>query len=228
MVGQTGARFGGAAGRRSRAPAEPPPDDDVAEIQPGRVDQLGQTGARFPSLLGRLRRKPDELDQQQPADDHDHPVAEVTSPPVVQVTSAHSPADQQPESAPPVVEPGEADGPDWDRSKETYDLVRPYFWTGGRTASRVDLAIETLVSATGRPPDPSAPPEHDMILRLCAIPQSVAELAAVLSMPLGVARVVLGDLAATGSVAVHRTVGSADTAPDVALMQRVLAGLQRL
>ncbi len=47
-------------------------------------------------------------------------------------------------------------------------------------------------------------------------------------MPLGVARVVLGDLAAAGSVAVHRTVGSADAASDVALMQRVLAGLHRL
>ncbi|MGH3900811.1 MAG: DUF742 domain-containing protein [Pseudonocardiaceae bacterium] len=47
-------------------------------------------------------------------------------------------------------------------------------------------------------------------------------------MPLGVARVLLGDLAATGSVAIHRTVGAADAAPDVALMQRVLNGLQRL
>jgi hypothetical protein len=47
-------------------------------------------------------------------------------------------------------------------------------------------------------------------------------------MPLGVARVVLGDLAAAGSVAVHHTVGSAVVASDVVLMQRVLAGLQRL
>jgi hypothetical protein len=107
-------------------------------------------------------------------------------------------------------------------------LVRPYFWTRGRTASPVNLAVETLVSATGRPADPAAPAEHRTILGLCATPHSVAELAALLKMPLGVAQVVLGDLAAAGSVAVHRTVGSADAASDVALMERVLAGLQRL
>jgi len=39
---------------------------------------------------------------------------------------------------------------------------------------------------------------------------------------------VLGDMAEAGSVVVHRTVSSADAFPDVALMQRVLNGLQRL
>ncbi|MDQ4031283.1 MAG: DUF742 domain-containing protein [Actinomycetota bacterium] len=106
--------------------------------------------------------------------------------------------------------------------------MRPYFWTGGRTTSPVNLAVETLVSATGRPADPAAPTEHRTILGLCATPHSVAELAALLKVPLGVARVVLGDLAAAGSVAVHRTVGSADAASDVALMQRVLTGLHQL
>jgi hypothetical protein len=144
---------------------------------------------------------------------------------------AHRPPGQQqavppPEIAPPPVP--EPDGAGWDTSKETYDLVRPYSLTEGRTAACVDLAIETLISATGRLPDPVARPEHRTILRLCATPHSVAELAALLSMPLAVARVLLGDLAAAGSVAVHRTTGSADAAPDVALMQRVLTGLQRL
>ena len=125
-------------------------------------------------------------------------------------------------------EPDWVDQADGDTSKQTCDLVRPYFWTGGRTTSRVTLAIETLVSATGRPVGPAAPMEHRTVLELCATPHSVAELAALLKVPLGVARVVLGDLAAAGNVAVHRTVGSADAASDVALMQRVLAGLQRL
>jgi hypothetical protein len=128
----------------------------------------------------------------------------------------------------PMPEPDWVHQADWDTSKQPCDLVRPYFWTGGRTASPVNLAVETLVSATGRPADPVAPAEHRTILGLCATPHSVAELAALLKMPLGVARVVLGDLAAAGSVAVHRTVGSADAASDVALMQRVLAGLHRL
>lgn len=233
VVGQTGARFGGTAGRRSRAAAEPPEEADTVATQHQRGDQgVGQTGARFPSLLNSWRRKQD--DEQQ---DHHQPDREQ---PEVEATGAQRPAGQlqtgragagQPEIAPPVLEPDgsdEPDGTEWDRSKESYDLVRPYFWTGGRTAARVDLAVETLVSATGRPPDPPARPEHRTILQLCATPHSVAELAALLSIPLGVARVLLGDLAATGSVAVHRTVGAADAAPDVALMQRVLNGLQRL
>ena len=225
VVGQTGARFGGTAGRRSRA-AEPAGEDDTVATRHQHGDQaVGQTGARFPSLLSGWRRKFEEPD-------HEQPVAEATG--------AQRPAGQQqaesadaaqPEIAPPVLQPDssdEPDGTDWDRSKEICDLVRPYFWTGGRTAAQVDLSVETLVSATGRRPDLPARPEHRAILRLCATPHSVAELAALLSIPLGVARVLLGDLAATGSVAVHRTVGAADATPDVALMQRVLDGLQRL
>ncbi len=209
VVGLTGARFGGAAGRRSRAAA----DDDAVEAD-----------ARLPSLLSRWRHKHDEKAEQNP----EQQVAVAAEPqrPPEHRQQARQASTPQPEIAMPV--PDELAGTDWDTSKEAYDLVRPYSWTGGRTSSHVDLAVETLVSATGRPLDPAARPEHRTILGLCATPHSVAELAALLSMPLGVARVLLGDLAAAGSVAVHRTVGSADTAPDIALMQRVLAGLERL
>jgi len=40
--------------------------------------------------------------------------------------------------------------------------------------------------------------------------------------------VIVGDMADAGSLVVHRTAGSADAAPDIDLMRRVLAGLQRL
>jgi len=198
VVGLTGARFGGAAGRRSRAAVEPPEEDDA--VAPG---------TRVSSVVSRGRHKqPEQPPEQQ--------------------------AVPQPEIAPPVPAPAWADGTgcvdesSGDTFKETSVLVRPYSWTGGRTAPRVALPVETLVSATGHPPDPVARPEHRTILGLCATPRSVAELAALLKMPLGVARVLLGDLAAAGSVVVHRTAGSADAAPDVALMQRVLTGLRRL
>jgi Protein of unknown function (DUF742) len=208
VVGLTGARFGGAAGRRSRAAVEPPEEGDA--VAPG---------ARGPSIL-RLWR------HQQEAQNSEQQAAEAIA---AQLPPGPRQAVPQPEIAPPpALKPHQAGGADWDTSKETYDLVRPYSWTRGRTTSCVDLAVETLVSATGRPLDPLAGPEHRTILRLCATPHSVAELAALLSMPLGVARVLLGDLAAAGSIAVHRTVGSADAATDVALMQRVLVGLQRL
>lgn len=231
VVGLTGARFGGAAGRRRRAVAEPPEEDEgVAakhHAQPQHEDQVvGQTGARFPSLMSRWRQNQDEqVCQQQDSEQQDPEQHE----PEQQVTTEV--AAQQPRSAPPVPEPAgviDVDEAAWDSSAEVPDLVRPYFWTGGRTAAQVDLAIEALVSATGRPPDPPARPEHRTILGLCSTPRSVAELAALLKMPLGVARVLLGDLAATGSVSVHRTAGSAEAAPDVVLMQRVLTGLRRL
>ncbi len=151
---------------------------------------------------------------------------------------APSPHQEQPAPASaitsPVAESSWVDGAEWvdwsdlEAVQETGGLVRPYFWTGGRTASRYELSFETLISATGQPMDPTAPPEHRTILTLCAAPRSVAELAALMSMPLGVVRVVLGDMAEVGSVAVHRTAGSADAAPDLVLMQRVLNGLQRL
>jgi Protein of unknown function (DUF742) len=97
--------------------------------------------------------------------------------------------------------------------------VRPYVLTCGRTRSELDLALETLVSAVaGAPGDPD-------IVELCRQPRSVAEIAALRRLPLGVVKVLLCDLAASGAIAVHR---SAAAGPDLALMQRVLHGLRRL
>jgi uncharacterized membrane protein len=54
----------------------------------------------------------------------------------------------------------------------------------------------------------------------------VAELAAHVGVPLGVARVLVGDLASAGAVAVHSGPGA--SGPDLALMERVLSGLRKL
>jgi hypothetical protein len=108
--------------------------------------------------------------------------------------------------------------------------VRPYTWTRGRTKSGLDLAIETLVStsARGRAQAATLQFEHRAVAELCEQTRSVAEVAALLSLPLGVARVVLGDMAGLGVVTVHQTASSAGSAPDLALMERVLSGLRRL
>jgi hypothetical protein len=110
-------------------------------------------------------------------------------------------------------------------------LVRPYTWTGGRTRSTVglDLDLETLVSS--RPaPDGSKPTqlEHRSIAALCHHPHSVAEVAAKLGVPLGVARVLLSDMVDLGFVVVHKTIGGDDRAAHFNLMERVLSGLRRL
>lgn len=108
--------------------------------------------------------------------------------------------------------------------------VRPYTWTRGRTKSGLDLAIETLVSTSqrGRSQLGQLQVEHRVIAELCEQARSVAEVAALLSVPLGVARVLLGDMAGLGVVTVHQTASSAGTKPDLALMERVLSGLRRL
>ena len=108
--------------------------------------------------------------------------------------------------------------------------VRPYAWTRGRTKSGLDLAIEALVSTSQRGRDQMGllQVEHRAVAELCEQTRSVAEVAALLSIPLGVARVLLGDMAGLGLVTVHQTASSAGNAPDLALMERVLSGLRRL
>jgi hypothetical protein len=108
--------------------------------------------------------------------------------------------------------------------------VRPYTWTRGRTKSGLDLAIETLVSTSQRGRDQIGllQVEHRSVAELCEQTRSVAEVAALMSLPLGVARVLLGDMAGLGIVTVHQTASSAGNVPDLALMERVLSGLRRL
>lgn len=109
-------------------------------------------------------------------------------------------------------------------------LVRPYARTGGRTRSDYDLALEALVSTRGPDLDEDAltQPEHRSIAALCRDVRSVAEVAATLSIPLGVARVLVGDLAAMGVLRVHPTASDQTGQPDVAFLERVLDGLRRL
>ena len=129
---------------------------------------------------------------------------------------------------------GPIDVPPLDPEHEDQDTgasaVRPYTWTRGRTKSGFDLAIETLVSTSsrGRQQMGMLQVEHRAVAELCGETRSVAEVAALLSLPLGVARVLLGDMAGLGLVTVHQTASSAGNAPDLALMERVLSGLRRL
>jgi len=121
-------------------------------------------------------------------------------------------------------------GPDAYDATGAAAAVRPYTWTRGRTKAGFDLAIETLVSTSprGRAQVATLQVEHRAVAELCEQTRSVAEVAALLSLPLGVARVVLGDMAGLGVVTVHQTASSAGSAPDLALMERVLSGLRRL
>ncbi|MCW0216663.1 MAG: DUF742 domain-containing protein [Pseudonocardia sp.] len=105
-------------------------------------------------------------------------------------------------------------------------FVRPYVYTRGRTRSRYELGLETLVSTPAAAFGRAELAEHGAVLDLCRRPTSIAEVAALMGVPIGVARVIVGDLAVTGGLVVHRTVSA--EGPDVALMERVLSGLRRL
>jgi Protein of unknown function (DUF742) len=116
------------------------------------------------------------------------------------------------------------------READPGPFLRPYAMTEGRTEpTGPDLAIEDLV---GRPTAAADPPawlslEHRSIALACRETLSVAELAARVDLPLGVTRVLVGDLAAQGMVTVHRAPSHAG-GPNVSLLEQVLHGLQRL
>ncbi|AUG79011.1 hypothetical protein CFP65_4257 [Kitasatospora sp. MMS16-BH015] len=111
--------------------------------------------------------------------------------------------------------------------------VRPYVITGGRSRpSRNVLALESLVAAVpaAELPDPEAAGlgrEHLRILGLARELLSVAEIAAHLRLPLGVVKVLLGDLWDLGAVHVRPPVEQAERLP-ATLLEEVLVGLRQL
>src|SRR4029453_11275333 len=109
-------------------------------------------------------------------------------------------------------------------------IVRPYTITGGRTRTSVEeLELETLVATTpaGDLEPPRLTMERREIAALCREILSVAEVSARVNVTLGVARVLVGDMAEEGLVEIHRP-ATANHSPDVALLERVLYGLRAL
>ncbi|NKE58662.1 DUF742 domain-containing protein [Lentzea sp. PSKA42] len=128
-----------------------------------------------------------------------------------------------PQEETPAFEPPVQEAPD-------ASIVRAYAWTGGRTRSNINLEIETLVSANDQSRQSAGilQAEHQHVVELCRSPRSVAEVAALMRLPLGVAKVLLGDMAERGLVDVHQTASAGGVTPDLGLMERVLSGLRRL
>ncbi|MFG2331098.1 DUF742 domain-containing protein [Streptomyces sp. NPDC048604] len=118
---------------------------------------------------------------------------------------------------------------------EAGPLVRPYAMTGGRTKpgpSNVRFDLIALVVVDDDPPGAAEEsllgPEHRTLLALCrAETQSVAELAADADLPVGVVRVLLGDLLESGFVKVSRPVPPAQL-PDERILKEVIDGLRAL
>ena len=107
--------------------------------------------------------------------------------------------------------------------------VRPYAMTGGRTRPTHDaLEIETLISTTSVGDQaPKLTVEQRAIAVLCHDLLSIAEVSAKLQLPLGVVRILVGDMADDHLVMVHRPAHAGDR-PDLALLERVLYGLHTI
>lgn len=110
-------------------------------------------------------------------------------------------------------------------------LVRPYTLTAGRTGSTVDLPLEAPVQAlqAGLSHRWPADDARGKITQLCVSSPSVAEISARLQMPVGVARVLVGDLVLAGYLRVHRTLTEQSTRDERReLIGRTLRGLRAL
>ena len=113
---------------------------------------------------------------------------------------------------------------------EAGPVVRPYALTKGRTSSHgsASFGLIDVVVATGeRPSEHFRPgPEHRRILSVCRRPVPVVDLTSEIDLPLGVVRVLLGDLAEEGMLRIV----SAQRQPvsDHRLLRMVLDGLESL
>ncbi len=106
--------------------------------------------------------------------------------------------------------------------------VRPYLLTRGRTRANRAIAVEALVETTdrGRAARYQLRFEEQAITVACETVASLAEVAAVARIPIGVARVLVADLTEQGIVCVYEA--PARVADDVELIARLIRGVRAL
>jgi hypothetical protein len=114
--------------------------------------------------------------------------------------------------------------------QEAGPVVRPYAVTKGRTLAGggASLALLDVIVATGqRPSEYFRPgPEHRRILAVCLRPMPIVDLTSEIDLPLGVMRVLLGDLMTERMVRVVSA--QRQHVPDQRLLRMVLDGLESL
>ena len=118
----------------------------------------------------------------------------------------------QPSPAPPPFRP--------DMQRADVDMLRPYLLTSGRVDASLEIEAQVVATEQGRASYHRHTFEKRDIVILCHAAMSVAEVAARLQYQIGVARVLIADLAASGDVLIRRP----DAAPalDVAMIERVI------
>ena len=119
--------------------------------------------------------------------------------------------------------------PGWE---DPQGLERYYVLTGGRSGpggSASSLDVATLIVSRAAPV-PGMQHEHEEIVRRCREPLSVAELGAHLGLPFNILAVLLADLLEADRIEARDPIPAHDAGrgPDLALLEEVLSGLQRL
>ena len=108
-------------------------------------------------------------------------------------------------------------------------MVRAYTITGGRTASQtVALQFESMVSTTDRGHHSLGllTFERKKIATLCDRALSVAEISATLHVPIGVAKVLVGDLIVDGVLQLYDA--PTDVTQDLSLVRELIDGIRNL
>jgi hypothetical protein len=180
---------------------EPPPTPRALPIGPRSVAPASRR-----SLSGRERKKDKKL-----------PLAPPPTPGPVSPLADAGPWSEPKEQPPLSIE-----------ASNPRQLVRPYTRTGGRTHVAYRLELETLLSTSpGRDRDiATLRDDYQTICEMCRTPQSVAEIAVRLGLPLGAARVLISDVVDGALLFVHET--AEETGPTMDLLSRVAAGLRNL
>ena len=114
--------------------------------------------------------------------------------------------------------------------REAGPVVRPYALTKGRTLPSGGASfglIDVVVATNERPSVNFRPgPEHRRILYMCRRPTPIVDLTSEIDLPLGVVRVLLGDLTSEGMLRVLSSQRQQVT--DQRLLRMVLDGLESL
>jgi hypothetical protein len=120
---------------------------------------------------------------------------------------------------------------DTPETRRSPNRARPYTLTGGRTRARIELPIEIAVEtlASNGELDWEPGDVRTVIVRLCRDRPSIAEISSYAALPIGVTRVLVGDLVESGHLRVHATLTDRSTASDRRrLIERTLDGLRAL
>jgi hypothetical protein len=119
-------------------------------------------------------------------------------------------------------------GPAPSRASET-SILRPFLQTSGRVEPAdptLELEAQVIVSERGRTSFQRLAFERRDIVAMCHTTMSVAEVAARLEYHVGVARVLIADLSASGYLLVRRP--SLDPALDLDMIERVIRALEAI